>query len=502
MSELEKVRSFIHENHMVHKNDSVIVGLSGGADSVCLIDILHRLKDEIGFDLTAVHVNHGIRGEEAVRDMKFAQSVCRERNIPCLCVSYDIPAFAKKNKLSEEEAGRMKRYETFEQVRSDLIQRKKEVEDTDAVEGSVKIAVAHNSDDSVETFLHNLCRGSSLSGIVGIKAVNGNLIRPILCLAREEIEKYLSDNQIHYMNDSTNFNLDYTRNRIRNKLIPFLRENINEKSKEHIMQTAKDIYEADQYIDGQAQRLYQAIFMEEEHCIYADKREILQAQSILQKRIVRMAMIQIAGNKKDITRRHIEDVIELCSKQSGRMITLPYGMIAKNEGSRLILEKKSEKKTEKEMIRTVQGSTIGKEEITIDLSLPGEYQYGKYRISIALIDVEKEKINIKILKNNLKNNEKIYTKWFDCDKICNTVQIRTRKTGDYITVNSDGGTKKLKSYYINEKIPASERDSIVCVADGHHIMWVTGYRISEHYKITDETKKIIRITICEKDEPV
>lgn len=502
MSALEKVRIFIKENNMIEKNDSVIVGLSGGADSVCLIDILYRLKDEIGFDITAVHVNHGIRGEEAKRDMEFAAKICGERGIKCICINCDIPEYAKENRLSEEEAGRIKRYEIFEKVRCEI--------EAEKQKGTgVKIAIAHHSNDSVETFLHNLCRGSSLAGIMGIKAVNGSIIRPILCLFRDEIEHYLSQNKISYINDSTNFSLDYTRNKIRNKIIPYLNENINSRSAVHIMETAKDISEAENYINHQAEKIFKEIFVEKDSYLYADKKEILQLENMMQKRIVRLAVIQIAGRQKDITRRHIEDVIELCKKQSGRYIMLPYHVTAQNEGNYLILKKEidntSKKRSEKEngVIKKCSeedsaGKDAGKEnENEIDISLAGEYIFGKYQIKTELIDVEREKMNISILKKYIKNSEKIYTKWFDCDKICNTVLLRTRKTGDFITVNSSGGTKKIKSYFIDEKIPASERNSILCVADGQHIMWIYGHRISEYYKVSGETKKIIKITIRE-----
>ena len=198
MNELIKVRKYMEQFNMAEKGESVIVGVSGGADSVCLYKILLELKNYFDIDIIAVHIHHGIRGDEADRDMNFVENMCKNDGVKFKCYKYNVPEYAKANGLSEEEAGRMLRYKAFDEVAKELISNGR----------SVKIAVAHNRNDSAETFIHNLCRGSGLKGLAGIPYKNGSIIRPVLCLTREEIERYLSEHKIEHIDDSTNFTED------------------------------------------------------------------------------------------------------------------------------------------------------------------------------------------------------------------------------------------------------------------------------------------------------
>lgn len=238
MNELIKVRKYMEQFNMAEKGESVIVGVSGGADSVCLYKILLELKNYFDIDIIAVHIHHGIRGEEADRDMNFVENMCNNDGVKFRYYKYDVPGYAKTNGLSEEEAGRTLRYKAFDEVAKELISNGR----------SVKIAVAHNRNDSAETFIHNLCRGSGLKGLAGIPCKNGSIIRPVLCLTREEIEMYLSEHNITHIDDSTNFTEDYTRNKIRHRVLPYLSENINDNSISHICQAADELREIEDYL--------------------------------------------------------------------------------------------------------------------------------------------------------------------------------------------------------------------------------------------------------------
>lgn len=484
--ELEKVKQYIEENNMLQKGDSVIVGLSGGADSVCLLDMLSDLRGTYELQIFAVHVHHGIRGEEADRDLGFARKICMERKIELKEFFYDVPDYAKENKLSEEEAGRMLRYQSFEQV-------KNEIEKKINREQSVRIAVAHNQNDSVETVLHNMCRGTGLNGLSGIKPVNGNVIRPILCLKREEIEHYLASRGISYMEDSTNFGEDYTRNKIRNRVLLYLTEQINPETIGHISQMTQEVAEAEQYLKNQEQNWYKQIFSEHNNCIYADKQAFCELDSYMQKRTVRLAIFKLAGKLKDITRQHIMDILALTKKQSGRYIMLPYDIQVRMEQKSLVFEKRESQRKEKECCKKENQPT---QAVLVQSS--GQYEFENAVYEVEVIDVLQQGLSIKELEKTIKFYENVCTKWFDYDKISFTVQIRHRQTGDYFVVNQDGGRKKLKSYMIEEKIPASKRESIPLLTDGSHVMWIVGHRISEWYKISSETKKILKITRKEK----
>lgn len=465
MAELSKVKKYIEEYKMIEKRDSVIVGLSGGADSVCLLDMLSALRAEYELEITAVHVHHGIRGAEADRDMKFAEKFCRERDINLKVFYYDVPNYAKENGMSEEEAGRKLRYDAFESLRRP----------------GGKIAVAHNLNDSVETFIHNLCRGSGIAGLTGIKPVNGHIIRPVLCLERKEIENYLDRNQIRYIHDSTNFDDGYTRNKIRLNVLPYLMENINSESILHINNAAQELCEAERFLNEQTVLLYNQVFSEHNNCIYADKKMLRELDSYMQRRTIRLALQHLAGKLKDITRQHVTDIVMLSGRQSGRYIMLPYGIMVRAEQEYLVFERQ-------------QGNVSGTEQEGISVLQPGIYEFGDYIFEIQIINVEEEEEILKDFENYFKKNQKLCTKWFSYDKIKSTVQLRYRQSGDYLTINSDDGKKKLKSYMIDEKIPVSMRDKIPVLADGAHVMWVFGYRMSEWYKVTAGTKRILKIT--------
>lgn len=478
MSEFEKVKAYIKDHNMISKNDSVIVGLSGGADSVCLLDMLCRLKEEEKFDLdiVGVHINHGIRGAEAQRDEQFSCQLCSERGIEFIVQRRDIPRYAREKGLSEEEAGRWIRYSIFEDIRRNR-------------GGEAKIAVAHNLQDCVETFLHHLCRGTSLKGLAGISPVNGHIVRPVLCLSRTEIEQYLMSRDITYINDSTNFGDEYTRNRIRNKVLPYLTEYINAGAVTHIAEVAADIREADDYLNGRVSELFGKLFREWESGLCVNRKEFADTGQFMQKRLARLAVEKMAGGLKDITRRHIEDIVKLTYKQTGSYIMLPYGIVIRNEYEKMVFDRKDAQHQSR------QSKSVRNELIYI--AGKGTYQWDDITFEVNIIELKNREENIKFSENYLKNPQKMYTKCFDYDRINDVALLRTRKTGDYLVINEQGDRKKLKSYFIDEKLPAAKRDLIPCLADGSHIMWVYGYRVSEYYKVSKDTVRVMMVsTVC------
>ena len=209
MLNIDTLSHFIKDNNLIEKGDRIVLGVSGGADSICLLHILNELKKALEIRLFVVHINHGIRGEEASRDENYVREFCKKLNVEFFSFHYNIPKVADMLKISEEEAGRKARYESFENVSKDI----SKIEKIDI--SKIKIAVAHNKNDTAETMLHNLTRGSGISGLKGILAKNGRIIRPLLSFTRDEIEEYLDKNKIKYMTDSTNLENEYTRNILR-----------------------------------------------------------------------------------------------------------------------------------------------------------------------------------------------------------------------------------------------------------------------------------------------
>ena len=296
---LEKVENYIRQWKMLEKGDKVVVGLSGGADSVCLFLILEELRKKIGFEILAVHVNHGIRGEEAKADEEFVKTLCEKKEIPCRSVSVDIPKMAVEYRMSEEEAGRTARREIFEQAAEEW--------------GGTRIALAHHQDDNAETFFLHLARGSGLRGLGGIYPVNGMYIRPLLCVGRKEIEDYLKGREMPYCIDATNMEDAYMRNRIRNHVIPYFKENINEKTVEHMNRSMDQLREIWDYMERQTESAYQICTDQngEKICIHADAYH--RQERLIRKMILRKALALVAEHEKDLEQVHVEK-LEDCLK--------------------------------------------------------------------------------------------------------------------------------------------------------------------------------------------
>ena len=236
---MQKVFAYMEEHAMIHAGDKVIAGVSGGADSMCLLFVLLDYRRLLPFSLTVAHVEHGVRGQESIGDARFVEKICREHKIDYRLVSCQVVEIAKREKLSVEEAGRRARYEAFERIREEM--------------GADKIAVAHNQDDQAETVLFQIARGSGLRGAGGIRPVRGNIIRPLLCLSRAEIEAYLRGRSQTWRTDATNSGLDYARNRIRHQILPVFEKEINSASRAHIAALAQELQHVQAYMEQETE---------------------------------------------------------------------------------------------------------------------------------------------------------------------------------------------------------------------------------------------------------
>ena len=459
---LKKVRDYMREHEMTAPGDAVIVALSGGADSVCLLTVLKQLATP-EFLLRAVHVHHGIRGAEADRDEAFAQKLCESLSIP-LCVAYcHVPAYAAEHGLSEEEAGRILRYQVLEKEAGKWEQ--------ELPAGSrVKIALAHHRDDNAETILHHLLRGSGLTGLAGIRPVQGRRIRPLLCVGREEIRAYLEAGHISWCEDSTNQSPDYTRNRIRSQVLPLLKTAVNEQAEEHILQAGQIIGQADAYLRQQAEEIWQeAVCGREEDLAAIPLTAFARQPEILKTYLIRHMLDQLHPGWKDIGSRHFTAIAELAGKPVGSRLDLPGGLMARTGYETLEIVRKTEREVS---VKTESGAD-------------GEI-HGRQTVPELHMTVFSRQKDQEIPKNQ-------YTKWFDYDKIKGTLSVRTRRTGDYLILPS-GGSKTIARYMIDEKIPKEKREQILLLAEGSHVLWVVGFRISEYYKIEEHTENILQVT--------
>ena len=451
---MQKVFAYMEEHAMIRAGDKVIAGVSGGADSMCLFFVLLDYRRRLPFSLTVVHVEHGVRGQESIGDARFVEKICREHKIDFRLVSCQVVEMAKREKLSVEEAGRRARYEAFERIREEL--------------GADKIAVAHNQDDQAETVLFQIARGSGLTGAGGIRPVRGNIIRPLLCLSRAEIEAYLRGHSQTWRTDATNSGLDYARNRIRHQILPVFEKEINSASRAHIAALAQELQRVQAYMEQETENCLCALAVFSEGEARLDAAALREKPVLLQEYALRESLRRAGCPLKDIGRRHIADMQRLLAGQSGRRTELPGGWQAERSFDKLILRKRS--------------SDAERFSFAAHAEAPGSCETPEGVFTLQIFPNEN--------KNLFQNT---YTRWRDCDKIGNNLFIRTRRPGDYIVVNRQGGKKKLKEYLIEEKIPAAQRDHVLLLAQGSEILWVIGHRISEAYRVSPETKRILEI---------
>ncbi|XME01914.1 tRNA lysidine(34) synthetase TilS [Lachnospiraceae bacterium C1.1] len=454
----DRVKKFIKENNMVTPGQRVVAGVSGGADSVCLLFLLYELKEELGYSLSVVHIEHGIRGEASLMDAEYVEKLCEELDLPCRTVHINAPKLAAEKGESLEEAARNARYEEFER------------------EGADRIAVAHHACDAAETMLFNLFRGSSIWGMGSIAPVRGKIIRPLLCLTREEIEEYLRERKIDFRTDETNFDTEIPRNAIRHEIIP-IAEKINSNAVKHIAAAASDIRDWSDFISTELDRLERKYTRERNAEIEVDLALLENAPEIAVSEILRRALGRAAGRLKDISRVHVRDVMSLAVKTSGSRISLPYGIYAERVFDKLLF-KREDKNTFRNYFKDYQEEAPQNGEIIA----PDKMQYT---------------FNLDKIKNSAGFPTSSYTKWFDYDKIRCIPVVRTRRNGDYMAIKN--GRKKLKDVFTEAHIAADKRDEISLLADGDHIIWIPGIRMSEAYKIDGSTTRIWEVTASDRN---
>ena len=479
----QKTKQFMEKQHMLSEHTGILIGLSGGADSVALLEVLCALRERWNLRIAAVHVHHGIR-QEAQDDADFCQALCAAKQVEFYCEYADVPKLAQELGLTLEEAGRKVRYELFERYRQQL--------------GLDVIAVAHHQNDQAETMLFQLFRGSGLRGVAGIPAKRGHIIRPLLGVTRAEIEEYLQEKQADYVTDATNLTDLYTRNKIRQRILPVAEEitngavaNMNRAGAQ--LREVLDFMEqeADVFLEKYSSQIRHGEQTESSPAEQAEQtdtsrhntdRELsLQAEPLrkahpaLQKMIIMGAIGRTFYSRRDITEKHVEAIRGLLEKEGEKVIRLPKGCNVIKRYDQLIFSCKKEP-------QMPENSNFTAMEIRPDET----YFLPDGRILETRL----------IFDNNLENIPKNdCTKWFDYDKIMGSLILRNREKGDFLTINAGGFRKTLQDYLINEKVPRSERDSLLVLADGHHIVWVPGMRISAYYKITEQTEQILQVYI-------
>ena len=433
----------IKQEGLIPDGARCLCALSGGCDSVSLLFLLHELKEEKLLTLYAVHVNHGLR-ESAAQDEAYCIRLCSDLKIPLIVYREDAAAYAAEKRLSVEEAGHTLRYQHFLETAR--------IFDLDT------ILTAHHRDDQAETLLLNLFRGSGLSGLAGIapqrKLTEGiTLIRPLLSFSRQQLEEYLKEEGVSWREDESNRNEAYSRNYIRNRLLPEIEERFPNAS-ERIASAASFIREADGHLQYEKRMWLQG---EDPGITDTLSLSMLKEVEPWLRPLLLQDFFRGNGGPKDIGSVHYEAALALLEKQSGASLSLP--------GSRILLR-------EQETLRILPADREAWKE-----EEPPFY-------SLRLFPYEKD----------LKIPDNTYTKWIDYAIINDHVCLRRRADGDFFYLPG-GGKKLLARYLIDEKVPLSRRKDLWVLADGSHVIWAIGYRLSAAAYITDHTKTVAEITV-------
>ena len=305
----DKVIETIKKYELIQAKDKIVLGVSGGPDSITMLDILRQIREEFDFEIVVAHINHMIR-KEAIQDEEYVKKYCEKNNIKCFVKRIDVIDIANNKKIGTEEAGRLVRYEFFDEVLKQT--------------GSNKIAIAHNKNDKVETIIMHVLRGSGLSGIKGIEPIRGNIIRPLIECKREEIEKYCDENRLEPRIDKTNFENDYTRNKIRNIVIPYIEKELNPNIIETIDRLSEVVKKEDRYLEKVASNVYEKILIKQEPGqIILELKEFNEQDEVIKSRIILYTVKKLFGSSQGIEKIHINDIIKLCNNNIGNKYLTP-----------------------------------------------------------------------------------------------------------------------------------------------------------------------------------
>lgn len=447
MNWIKQIKKTIEYYHLLEKGDAVVAAVSGGADSVFLLHALCALQKEYHLTLYAAHVNHGLRADTAKRDEEFVRAFCEERKVPLFIKHADVKKTAKEKKMSEEEAGRYVRYAFFDELQRTL--------------PADKIATAHHKNDQAETVLMNLIRGSGLAGFGGIAPKRDTIIRPLLSLARKEIEQACAREQISFVTDETNFQETYTRNRIRLSLLPEI-ETYNPSFVDAVARNADILREEEEFLDDYVHTVFESAVMRTHNGYQVSIQALQGYHRAIGRRMIRL----MAG---DISAKLVEAVLALCeSGQSGKFLVLPGAQAARIEYGQLIVEKRDLQKSSDFFY-------------PLEIGKPCFIAEAGVFVRASLTDKPKPA-----------GGSRAY---FSVEA-AEGLAVRSRKDGDVFYPHGMQGKKKLKEYFIDQKIPRELRAKVPLLVSGEDILWVIPMRTDRRYQRSEG--KCIEVEVWEK----
>ena len=459
----QRVLSFILEHRLATKGQILLVAVSGGQDSVCLLHVLHQLQSELGIKLHVAHLDHQLRGKESTVDAQYVARLAKRLGIPATIEKRNVNAYQKERSISLEEAAREIRYNFLAEVAAAI--------------GTDRVAVGHTLDDHAETVLLHLVRGTGTRGLRGLQPVSSwdttgkelIVVRPLLEVRREETAAYCSGQHLRPRQDATNLSLAPLRNRVRLELLPLLKS-YNPQVIEALQRTAHIAGDDIEYLEKEAERLWPGVAMTQGNTVFLDKKPLLGLSVSMQRNLLRLAIENVGGNLKDIEARHIQELMQALHKPAGKQISLPYGLFFTID---------------------YEWYLLGKEPSEM---LPFPLLEGEHSIKVpGKTVVPGWNIKASVVKPNTSFSGDNFTAHFDYDQISDKLMVRSRKRGDRFQPLGMQEMKKIGQFMLDARIPRDWRDHVPIVISGDSVLWVVGYRIDERVKVTVKTKKVLRL---------
>jgi len=441
----------------------LLVAVSGGPDSVCLLLILNSLRKELGLKLHVAHLDHMLRGKESVGDAQYVLDLCHKLGVPVTIEQRNVRAYAKERRLTLEEAAREVRYAFLADVAESI--------------GATTVVVGHTLDDHAETVLLHIVRGTGTRGLRGLQPLikrqsNGRsvtIIRPLIGVTRSETAAYCRRHRLQPRADTTNLSKKFLRNRVRLELLPLL-ETYNPRIVEALLRTARIAADDVELLEKEARRQWRRVARREGDAIILDKALMSKTAPGIQRALLRMALDEILGTLKDIEGRHIEEMLEALTKPAGKSIDLPYGLRFMVEHDRLVLTGEAEKLS------------------------PSPPLVGQHTIAVpGLTEIPGWCITTEVLASAKGTGGSLLTEVFDRDHIRGGLVVRPRHSGDRFQPLGMDEEKKVGRFMMDEHIPQAWRSRVPLVCDGDKVLWVVGYRIDERVKVTEATKRVLRM---------
>lgn len=459
----EKVLAAISKYNMLEKGDKVLISVSGGPDSIALLHLLFSIHTLLNLQLHVFHLDHMVRGDSSREDAIFVKKLASALGIPVNSLSYDIPAYIKDKNLSLQEGAREIRYRLLDEVCDEV--------------GADKIATGHNANDQVETFLMRMIRGTGASGLKGIPPVRGRIIRPLIEVSRNEIEDYLKYNQFDCRLDESNLKMDYLRNRVRQRLIPFCLEE-NEKFCLNILNTIELISDDDAFLEQMAEDSFGELVGDKGDNVIVIKYAALSKLPIaIQRRVVRRALQLIKGNLKEIEFKHVDLLLGEMGHEGSGPIDLPGGIVVLNEYGNLTIT-----------LREELDPKYRCQSLKVELTIPGVTNVPDLGINIIARLEDADKVDVG--SNNKK--EKAY---LDFEKIALPLWVRTRSPGDRFVPLGMSHRKKIQDFFVDNKIPKRKRDRIPIIESQGQIVWIGKIAIDDRVKVTGSTEKVLVLEV-------